>query len=89
MNLPSSHYICNDNSITLFCDVTNATPPAADTAWYYNGEYIHTGDLLVLTTVAAGYYQCVAENEIAAVFASTLLLYPDGELQCSVVCRDL
>ena len=79
MNLPSLHYICNDDSITLSCDVTNAIPPTNDITWYHNGEYVHTGDLLVLTTVAAGYYQCVAENEIAAVSASTLLLYPDGK----------
>ena len=79
INLPSLHFICNNNNISLSCDVTNAIPPTADIRWYYNGQFVDTGDLYVLTTVEPGYYQCVAENEIAAVAASTLLLNTNGK----------
>ena len=80
MNIPSSHYLCNNSLLSLSCR-TSATPQTTATSWYHNSKFLSTGDsllLLPLSTAEEGYYQCFAQNQLGSGSDASLLRFPIG-----------
>ncbi|KAI6646913.1 Hemicentin-1 [Oopsacas minuta] len=84
LNLPNTRYICDNNTITISCDVITPIPLTTDARWYYNSELVSTGSSLLLSSPAdEGYYQCLADNDGGSGSDFTLLRYP-GALEINI-----